>query len=583
MFEAYKIGVRLSLTNGITTGLMAIISQFRAFDKQVHSANNKLSDTEKMLRGIKRQLLVGGAMMGGGALGFSLLDKTVNAGREYAHQLSLMNSAGMKHLEIVKATQAAWEAGKSVPTASVTENLAAIRDLRMVFGDTAHATAFMPSVQKAQAILQMFRHGEAGSGKAEAYEMAKALEMKGAVKTPEQFMSQADMMTRALVATGGKIGASDFLSAFKYGRAATSGWNDSFAYTILPTLIQEMKTKGGSGGGAGGPGNALMSAYSAVVGGAIPQKSLKVWQKLGLLDPSKVVWDKVGSAKGVAPGGIMGSDTFQASPYEWANKFLIPSLKKAGYQTEAQQKQVLQYLFPNRAAGFVMSQFVTQGWKFERDQKLIGQAQGFGAYQQLLKDDPEMAKLALHKQWESLLAILGYQVMPAVIKGTQWLIETISSLSKWFSENQTLAKMLMYSLAGLSAVLLVGGVGVTLWAAFSLIGVALTAGGGLATLLVLSAGALTAFAIAVGLFTPEKSNYKGRKTHALLTQGQDVDINHFTPTAKASHAVHNHFKVLIDGKEVAHHIVGPNYGTSTMSLNPAASRLMPGTPALGSY
>ena len=493
MFEAYKIGIRLSLLNGVTSGLLGIVGQFRTLDNQINLTNRKLTDTDRLLVGIKRRMIVGGVMMAGGAAGFALIDKTMHAGREYAHQLALMNSAGMKHLEIVRATQAAWAASKSVPTSNTVENLSAIRDLRMVFGNTADAIKYMPAVQQAQAILGTYRHGERGSAKQDAYEMAKALEMKGAVKTPGQFLTEADMMTKALVATGGKVSAADFLSAFKYARTATSDWNNAFTYSILPTLIQEMKTRGGSGGATGGPGSALMSAYAAVVGGTVPQKSLKLWQKLHMLDPSKVVWDKVGSAKGIAPGGILGATEFQANPYVWAQKYLVPSLQKAGYLTEEQQKQAIQYLFPNRTAGFVMSQFVTQAWKFQRDQKLIAKAQGLGAYQQLLKTDPEMASIAMHKQWQNILAILGYSIMPVVIKGMQLMIDTLRPLGKFFYQHQMAARALMYSLAGLSAVMLVGGAGLTIWGGFSLLGLALklTPIGGITGLATLAGGIVT--------------------------------------------------------------------------------------------
>lgn len=52
-------------------------------------------------------------------------------------------------------------------------------------------------------------------------------------------------------------------------------------------------------------------------------------------------------------------------------------------------------------------------------------------------------------------------------------------------------------------------------------------------------------------------------------------INH----ANATKPVHVH--VNIDGKEVAHHLVGPANHHGTTALNPSVSRPMPGTPALG--
>lgn len=396
--------------------------------------------------------MTGMAMLGAGAGGLYLLDKIVKPATEYAHQLQLMNVSGMKHLEIVKATQAAWDAMKVTPTTTAAENLAAIRELRMVFGDTGHAIKYMPLVQQMQGVLSNLLGGNAGD---QAYTVAKALEMKGAVRTPGEFKTQADLMVKAMVASGGKVGATDFLQAFKYGRAATTGWSDAFTYSILPTLIQEMK--GGGSGGRGGPGQALMSMYSAVVGGTIPQKSLKVWEKLGLLDPHKIVWTKTHSAKGIEPGGIMGSNLFQSNPFEWTQKVLLPALNKAGYRSPEQQKEALQYLFPNRTAGFIATQMVQQGWKFTRDQRLIGQASGIGAYNQLLKNDPEMAALALHQQWTNLMAQLGFTVMPALIKGMQWLIPHVEQLTAWTQKHGTMVKGILEGFAALSAVLMVGG------------------------------------------------------------------------------------------------------------------------------
>jgi len=458
MFEAYKVGVKLSIINHVSPVLAMISGQFIKTDKDAKALQDRL-------KSIKILGATGAAIGTAGFMGLGIIGKMVKPATEYAHQLALMNTAGMKHLEIVKATKAAWDANKVVPTASTMENLAAVRELRMVFRNSEHAIEYMPTVQKIQSILETVRHGE-GKAKAEAYELAKALEMKGAVKTPDQFVSQADMITKAIVASGGKVGATDFMSTFKYGRAATSGWNDDFAYKILPTLIQEMKTGNGSGGGSGGPGNALMSAYAAVVGGTITQRSLKLWQQLGLVDPSKAVWTKDGHLKGVSPGGIRGSEMFQASPYDWTQKILIPALQKAGYATETQQKQALQYLFPNRTAGFVMTQFATQPWKFEGDKKIIEQAKGLESYEFLLKNDPVMAQLALQKQWQSMLAILGYQIMPPLLVGITKLIDLSRGLSGWFKDHSTTTKILMWSFVGLSAAMAFGGTVMMLTAAF---------------------------------------------------------------------------------------------------------------------
>lgn len=464
MFEAYSVAIRISLINGVTSGLMNIS---RAFAK-THGDAEKL---KRQLDAIKFKLLAGGVLAGTGLFGLSLIEKTVPAAREYAHQIQQMNVAGMRQVEIAQSVAEAWKAAGAAPTATAAENLKAIRELRMVFGDTQHAIANVVTVQKLQAVLQ---NAEASGHKLgmgdQAYTVAKALEMRGATRTPGEFTAQSDMMTKAIIASGGKVTPQDFLNNIIYGRRAAYGWDNAFTYTILPTLIQEMK--GGGSGGARGPGNALMSAYAAVVGGTIPQKALKVWSELGLIDRSKVVWTKAGEMKGVKPGGISGSEVFQANPYQWAQQVLLPAMQRRGLNSPEQMRQTLQYLFPNRTAS-IMDQMVMQAWKFQRDQRLIQGAQGLGAYNQLVKNDPFMAQQALEAQWTNVKTRLGLAVLPMLITGTVKLTAVLTALSNWMGAHQGMTKGLVLGFTALSAAMAFGGTVMLLSAAFD--GLALAA------------------------------------------------------------------------------------------------------------
>ncbi|HZT82084.1 MAG TPA: hypothetical protein VFA26_17790, partial [Gemmataceae bacterium] len=199
-----------------------------------------------------------------------------------------------------------------------------------------------------------------------------------------------------------------------------------------------------------------------------------VWQQLSLLDPSKVVWDKVGSAKGVGPGGIMGSGLFQQDPYQWTQQFLVPALIKAGYDTQEKQRQAIQYLFPSRTAGFIMGQMAMQGWKFDRDQDLIRQAAGLSGYDALIRRDPDMAYRALGAQWENLKAALGITIVPVVISFIQKLTGALNALATFAQRHPTLTKGLMVTFTGLSALATIGGGLLIAGGAFKLIGVAMT-------------------------------------------------------------------------------------------------------------
>jgi hypothetical protein len=482
MFSAYKIGVTVALTNQVSSILGMIGRDFAKTDVEA----KRLQATLKEIK----LLGASGLLLGGfGFAGLDLVSKLVKPANEYQHQLALMNAAGMTQVEIAKSIGAAWQTTSTVMTSTATQNLAAVRELRMVFrGDTGEAIANMPTVQKLQAVLQSVK-GEGAHD--EAYTVAKALELKGAVKDPAQFTTQADMMTKAIIASGGKVGATDFLSAFKYGRTATTGWSDEFAYTILPTLIQEMKSKGGSGG-VGGPGNALMSVFAAVVGGTVSQKALKLWEQIGLLDPSKEVFTKTGSLKGIRPGGIRGADDFQSNPFDWVQKFLVPALQKHGYGDEKAMREAIQYLFPARTAGFMITQLAMQPWKFTGDQKIINQAQGLGGFNTLIHQDPNMAYMALAAQWDNLKTAFGISVVPILIPMIGKLTGALNDFARWAQRNPALVDGLVYSFTLLSGSLLFSGTVLTLMAAFKSLSLIFTLGG-------LAPGVLTALGGNLGL------------------------------------------------------------------------------------
>lgn len=473
MFEAYSVAVRVSLINGVTSGLMNISRAFA----QSHGHAVAL---QRQLDQIKFKLLAGAALTGTGLFGLSLIEKTVPAAREYAHQIQQMNVAGMKQVEIAKAVSAAWGIAGQVPTATASENLKAIRELRMVFGDSQAAIANVATVQRLQAILQNTSDGHGGRfGGDQAYTVAKALETKGAVRTPGEFNTQADMMAKAIVASGGKVGPQDFLSTFKYGRSATIGWKDHFAYEILPTLIQEMKSGAGSGG-AGGPGNALMSVYDKVINGKIAQKDLPLWAQLGLLDQSKVVRTKTGATKGVLPGAVSGWQLFQEDPFTWTQKVLMPALVSRGITDPGKQQMMLSRLGGTRTAAFMLQQMGMQGWKFDRDVPLIRGASGLAGYNQLVKRDPMMAQQALEAQWTNVKTRLGLAVLPMLIVGTTKLTNSLMAISNWMGAHPDLTKGLVLGFTALSAAMAFGGMVLLLSAAFSGIALAFSVVSGVA-------------------------------------------------------------------------------------------------------
>lgn len=403
MFDAYKIGIKIAVTENVTKTLFGMMGAFKGVQKEADVLTKKLNDMSKI------KAIGGTALLGIAGLSAMVLGKSVKPANDYLTQIDKMNIAGMKHAEIIKSVNEAWALDKNVPTSNVSENLAAILNTRMVFGNTKDAIGFLSEIQKSQAVLRFVT----GNNTDESYELSKSLEMRGATKNLAEFSKQMNLMTQAIISSGGKVTPTDFMGTFKYGKLATQGWDDVFTYQILPTLMQEVKNKTGSGGRAG---TSLSTAEQAVVAGRITQKALATYHKLGLLNMSKVIFNKVGSLKGIEPEAIKGSSLFISNPFEWVQTVLKPALLAHGYKTAKQQQEILPYLFRDQTAQFVMGQMLLQAWKFTRDQKLIKQTKDLDQSYKVISKNPGVTWGAFNNQLTNLLTSLGKVFLPFFIR-----------------------------------------------------------------------------------------------------------------------------------------------------------------------
>jgi hypothetical protein len=375
--------------------------------------------------------VVGAGLVTGGAAMLGLLYKMQDAGREFVHQQALMAAAGMDHLEIAQATAQAWKTVGEVTASNAADNLKSIRELRMVFGSTEEALQNLSVVTSAQVVMNSLRGRGAGD---QVFDMAKALEIKGASMDPQHFNALLNDMVKAAVASGGRVLGSDFLSAFKFGRTATQGWSDDFVKSILPTLIQEMKGAGGFSG-ALGPGNALQSAFQAIVGGVMSNKAAEEFAHLGLLKSGAVIRTTTGSIKGIRPGGIQGSKEFQANPYQWVQDVLVPALDKRGITDPDKVREEVSHLFVNRTAQQIVTLFATQQQRFEKDAALIDKAEGVDALPDLAKHDPTTIIMAFTQAWNNLMTALGAPMVQPVNEMIIALTGVLNKLTGWAVAN----------------------------------------------------------------------------------------------------------------------------------------------------
>lgn len=494
--DVYKIAVRIALTNDMSP-VLAIIS------RDLLGVNAKVRDIEKGF-GRWAQVAGGAAAVLGGVAIISGMAKLAERGSEVNHQLELMKLQGMQVAEIHASAARAMQVSGAVLTSTYSENLRHVRELRYAFGDTPDALKYLEAVTKANAALNAMK----GGGTDQVWELVKSLEEKGLTAKPADFMSYIDQMTKAVVASGGKVTPAQFFSAFKFGRTAMLGWDENFITQYLPRLIQSWSGGGGLGSsGQMGPGNALMSAFSTVVGGHMTKAAALLWEKLGLATVEKIA----GSSTYLTHvrKDLLSADI--TNPYKFA-QLLAPTIMKATGGDEQKMIALLGKLFQNRTAGSIMTQMILQGAAmlgdkspFEKDARL--QRQAFDqrmSYDELIKNDYDTMMKAFHSQWQSFaeavsqpLTAPGGPVVAALASITSWLHAAAAVAQAHPEAIEIVAK----ALAGLATALIVGGIvalGTALLGLVGAGGIIVAIAAGLAALAALNWGSIETAAKAIG-------------------------------------------------------------------------------------
>ena len=456
MANVYDIGMRIALTNEVGTALALIITQLTHINTLQGKVNAGFKGMGLAITG------VGVALAGAGML--SAFEKFADKGDEYLHQLALMEAQGWKTVEVANAVKAAWATSAAVKSTSPSENIQHLRELSFATGSMADAIDILGPVSQSNAVLNAIK----GGGHDEVFNLVKALESKQLTSPEkrEEFLSYVNQMTQAIVASGGRVTPQSFQSAFKFGRTAKFGWDEPFVTEILPRLIQEWSSGGGGAGGAGtgGPGNALMSAFSAVVQGKMTAGAAAEWEKLGLLDQSKVERNSKGGIKHLMPGAVIGSQEFQNNPYEFAQSMAAKIIDKYGKNQQVLIEK-LSALYGNRTAGAVMAEFVLGGRAllgnqsgFERDRRMKQQAMGpTMAVGMLSEQDPDTVRRNLHAQVDAAEQAMGIPLAKIRIDVMRAMTPFFTSLAQTLHEMdpatlQLVAKGLLALAAGMVAI-----------------------------------------------------------------------------------------------------------------------------------
>lgn len=440
-FEAYSVAVKLSLINHVSAGMLMISKSLATAGQDVDKLNAKLAS-------IGKQGAIGGLMVAGG-LGIAAMFKApLDEAKKFQNEVERFRSLGLG--DKVTSDAVKFASGMNTYGTSIRENLGLLRDAQTVFGDFHEAQMVAPLLSKMKFANAALYGDEGGGMKDKAFmDMLKVIEMRGGLASQEAFNKQANMVQQVQTATGGRVGANEFLNFIKTGGVAAKGIRDDKFYYGMEPLIQEM---GGSRVGTG-----LMSGYQNLVQGRTTQRAAEELMRIGMLDPTKVIYNKIGNIKQIKPGGVAGSDLMVTDPFKWMQSVMLPAFASKGITDKQAILNEIGAIFTNRTASQLYSTMYLQQANIEKNMKLNSGAAGIDELEQNAKKTMAGKMLEFNKKWDDLLLKLGDVILPLAIRALDKLNPMLKDMSTWMSANAGTVKFVTYAFIGLSAFLIGGG------------------------------------------------------------------------------------------------------------------------------
>lgn len=508
MFDAYKVAVQLSLVNNVSTGLSAISVQLEKLNGGFKKGSAALKEYEKNLANIKKNALIGGAMLGVGAGMLHMLKGPLEDAKKLAQAQANFQTLNLSAADNAEAFSKAASMSQKLLGTNITDNVKAIHDLHTAFGDLHHAMRSADNFAKFGFVAQVMNDGKPAEGL--IYSAAKALEHRGGkvMNDDAAFNGELDMMQRVFLGSRGKVNPKEFFQASQTGKMSYSLLDASELYGPFAAYMQ---AKSGSTAGT-----AQMTFMSSLIGGHMTNSAKGFMADLGLWDEgysksrakmltqiSAGMSPEERKAMGIlAPthGGLKDEFVGMAvhTPSKFIQEVLAPAIRKrfGMDMTDEQVGTQLMKVF-NRNTGDFTGEYVINAMKFKKDASIFQNSMGIGQAYEFYKKSPVGAELMAANAWKNLLTLIGTVYLPVVIKGLGWFAEKISALTGIMREHPTLLKALVSGFIGLGIALAVAGGIKLLGVAFSGISLLIGVAGGSTGLIGAVAGLLGPVGLAV--------------------------------------------------------------------------------------
>ncbi|MCO8455761.1 hypothetical protein KGP68_28500 [Burkholderia multivorans] len=351
-----------------------------------------------------------------------------------------------------RATQDAerYVRAMQTPGVAIADNMTLMRDAMSIFADEHHAQMVMPTLAKMKfANEAMFGADQGHENEEKFMNMLKVIELRGGTKSEAAFIKEANMVQQVLTATGGRVGGDEWRNFIQTGKVAAKQMRqDAFYYQMEP-LIQEM------GGHAAGTG--VQAAYSNLMQGKTTVRAAKRLVELGLVDKKSVEYNTIGNVKRIKPGALIGGDLFNASPFEWMEKVLLPKLKAKGITSDAKILEEFSTIMTNGNGANLFATMYMQREQIHKNERLNRGAYGIDKLHALGQQQTEGKELIALEKVRNLRTVIGEQVLPVYNRALELTTSVLERLLGFAKEYPTFTRAVAIGAAGLGVLLAVLG------------------------------------------------------------------------------------------------------------------------------
>ncbi len=467
MFDAYKIGVTLSLTNHVSRGLMLMAGDFAKTEAQASALQKRISS-------IQNDAIKGGLFLAAGAGMLSLFKVPLEEAKKFEAQVGKFKLFGMSDAQNAEAVK--FAKAMDIMGSSARENMKLITEAQGVFRESGHSgSSALEGAKLAAPMLAKINFATAslddeskGKMRSQSMAMLRFVEMRGGLKDAKTFNDIADSGWKAIQSSGGNVNWEQLRQFQARGGVAAQGLSDRALYGQLEPIIGELK--------GATAGTALMTAYNRLIGGVrIPNQVAHLLADNGLWDAKKVTWNSQGGIKSFNGNPLKDMDLLTKAPADFYEQKILPMYAKMnnGKGLDQAERNRENLMIFGRTGGAMFSLIDRQMATIHKSVDAWEKALGVDKSVDVAGNTLAGKEVDLHAKFNTLMLALGDSVLPLAVKGLEILIPAIKGLTDWINNNQGAVKALAGAFVILASGLMMRGTILLLSAAFRGLGLAL--------------------------------------------------------------------------------------------------------------